>query len=72
MTHTKNAKISFRSSNKSVATVSKSGVVKAKRSGNTRIMITVANGGVVDKYYVVLRVFQKGERSNLSYLKEIK
>lgn len=22
-------------------------------------MITVANGGVVDKYYVVLRVFQK-------------
>lgn len=72
MTHTKNAKISFRSSNKSVATVSKSGVVEAKRSGNTRIMITVANGGVVDKYYVILRVFKKGERSNLSYLKEIK
>lgn len=72
MTHTKNTKISFQSSNKSVATVSKSGVVKGKRSGNTRIMITVANGNVVDKYYVVLRVFKKGERSDLSYLKEIK
>lgn len=72
MTHTKNATISYRSSNKSVATVSGSGVVKGKRSGNTRITITVSNGGVIDQYSVVLRVFKKGEASDYSYLKEIK
>lgn len=72
LTHTKNAKISFRSSNTNVAVVSKDGTVKGKRSGNTRITITVANGGVVDQYYVVLRVFKKGEKTDVSYLKEIK
>ena len=72
LTHTKNAKISFRSSNTNVAVISKDGTVKGKRSGNTRITITVANGGVVDQYYVVLRVFKKGEKTDVSYLKEIK
>ena len=71
MTHIKNAKITFRSSNKKVATVSKDGIVRGKRAGNTRITITVANGGVIDQYYVVLRVIQKGVRTDMSYLKEI-
>lgn len=71
MTHIKNAKITFRSSNKKVATVSKDGIVRGKRAGNTRITITVANGGVIDQYYVVLRVTQKGVRTDMSYLKEI-
>ncbi len=72
MTHTKQAKISFRSSNKSVATVSKSGRVRGKRAGNARITITVANGGVIDQYYVIVRVFEKGKKADLSFLKEIK
>lgn len=69
MTYIKNVKITFRSSNKKVATVSKDGIVRGKRAGNTRI--TVANGGVIDQYYVVLRVTQKGVRTDMSYLKEI-
>ncbi|MBO5486954.1 MAG: Ig-like domain-containing protein, partial [Eubacterium sp.] len=72
MIHTKNASISFRSSNKKVATVSKGGVVQGKHTGNARITVTVANGGVIDQYYVVLRVTQKGVRTDMSYLKEIR
>ena len=39
-----NKKVSFKSSNKKVATVSKKGVVKAKKAGTTRITITTADG----------------------------
>lgn len=72
MTHTKNAVISYRSTNTKVATVSKKGVVKGIRSGNTRICITVMNNGVIDKYFVVVRVYADGERSDRSFLKVIK
>lgn len=72
MTHTKNAVISYRSTNQKVATVSKDGVVTGKRSGNTRICITVMNNGVIDKYFVVVRVYAKGEKSDRSFLKVIK
>ena len=41
-------------------------------SKNTRLSVTILNNDVIDQYYVVLRVVKKGDKTDLSYLKEIR
>lgn len=73
MTHTKGSKITYKSSNSRVASVSKAGKVKAKRDGTATITINVVNKKVADQYSVVVRVKKKGSKDvKPSYLKVLK
>lgn len=49
-----NAKVSWSSSNTSVATVSETGVLTAKASGTTKITVTTAEGGFKDECEVIV------------------
>lgn len=73
MTHTKGTKIFYRSSNPSVATVNTKGKVTARQKGSATITITVENKNVIDQYFVVVRVANKGEKAKMpKYLKVLK
>lgn len=63
------AKTTYSSSNKKVAVVSKSGKIRAKKAGRTNITIITKQDGITYRYFIVLRVIHKGEKTNTSYLK---
>ncbi len=68
----KSAKVVYKSNNKKVATVNKKGKVKPKKNGRADVTITVTQNGIKYRYFVVVRVTEKGIESNTSYLKVIK
>lgn len=68
----KNAKVTYKSNNKKVATVTKKGKVLPKKNGRADVTITVKQNGITYRYFVVVRVTQKGIESNTSYLKVIR
>ena len=73
LTHVDGAKITYKSSNKKVATVGTNGVVKGKKKGTADITITVEKNGVTYKYFVKCRVCKRGqEKNDTKYLKVIK
>ncbi|MCR5797846.1 MAG: hypothetical protein K6G63_08050 [Eubacterium sp.] len=68
----KKAKVKYKSSKKKIAKVTKKGKVKPKKIGRTDVTISIKQGGVKYKYFVVCRVAKKGKESNTSYLRVIK
>ncbi len=68
----KSAKVVYKSNNKKVATVNKKGKVKPKKNGRADVTIDVTQNGIKYRYFVVVRVTEKGVESNTSYLKVIK
>ena len=70
--YTKNAKLTFYSSNKDAAYVDKKGNVTGIGAGKAIIYIKVENEQVTDWYYVVVRTTDSGMKTDTSYLKVIK
>ncbi|WP_026835265.1 collagen-binding domain-containing protein [Eubacterium xylanophilum] len=68
----KTAKKTFISTKKKFATVTKKGKVVPHKNGRTDVTAIIKQNGVTYKYFVVVRVTEKGVESNTSYLKVIK
>ncbi len=69
----KDAKVTYKTSNKKVATVSSKGLVKGKKAGRTNVTVTIKQNGITYRYYVVVRVDAgKVSMKNIKYLKIIK
>ena len=68
----KTAKVTYKSSKPSIAKVDKKGKVTPVKNGRADITVTIVQNGITYKYFVVVRVTQKGVESNTSYLKVIK
>lgn len=68
----KKAKVVYKSNKNSIASVDKKGKVTSHKNGRADITVTVEQNGVTYKYFVVVRVTQKGVESNTSYLKVIR
>ena len=68
----KTAKVTYKSNKPSVAKVNKKGKVTPIKNGRADVTVTIVQNGITYKYFVVVRVTQKGVESNTSYLKVIK
>lgn len=68
----KTAKVTYKSNKPSVAKVNKKGKVTPLKNGRADVTVTIVQNGITYKYFVVVRVTQKGVESNTSYLKVIK
>ena len=69
----KDVKVTYKTSNKKVATVSSKGLVKGKKAGRTNVTVTIKQNGITYRYYVVVRVDAgKVSMKNIKYLKIIK
>lgn len=68
----KKAKVTYKSNKPSVAKVNKKGKVTPIKNGRADVTVTIVQNGITYKYFVVVRVTQKGVESNTSYLKVIK
>lgn len=68
----KDAKITYKSSKKKIASVDKKGVVRGLKSGRSDIMITINESGKSYQYYMVIRVTEDDTVSKTSYLKKLK